>query len=102
MANVRIPKSRVWKWALVIGCFLLLLILLTFLLNTNVLRQYAERRMNQNLTDYTVRVGKAFFLPIGMSLTLDDLVLIQNDNPEPPVAKIQHLHASIYQDHLQK
>lgn len=96
MVNVRLPQSRVWKWALVIGGFLLLLIILSYLINIKVLRQYAERRMNQNLTDYTVRVGKAFFLPIGMSLTLDDLVLIQNDNPEPPVAKIQRLHAGIH------
>ena len=96
MANVRFLKSRVWKWTLMIGGFLLLLAVLSYLININYLRQYAERRMNQNLTDYTVSVGKAFFHPIGMSLTLEDLVLIQNENPEPPVANIQRLHASIH------
>lgn len=96
MVNVRFLKSRVWKWTLVIGGFSLLLTVLSYLININYLRQYAERRMNQNLTDYTVSVGKAFFHPIGMSLTLDDLVLIQNENPEPPVANIQRLHASIH------
>jgi len=96
MVTIRFPKSRVWKWILVIGGLLLLLIILSSLVNTKVLRQYAERRMNQNLTDYTVRVGKAFFHPIGMSLTLYDFVLVQNDNPVPPIANIQRLHASIH------
>ncbi len=96
MVNVRFPKSRVWKWTLVIGGFFFLLTVFSYLINIKALRQYAERQMNQSLTDYTVRVGKAFFHPIGMSLTLDNLVLIQNDIPEPPVAKIERLHASIH------
>jgi len=41
-------------------------------------------------------VGKAFFHPIDMSLTLEDLVFIQNENPKPPVANIQRLHAIIH------
>ncbi len=96
MVNIRFPKSRVWKWTLVIVGFLVLLTVLSYLINISYLRKYAERRMNQNLKGYTVSVGKAFFHPIGMSLTLDDLVLIQNGNPKPPVANIQHLHASIH------
>ena len=52
--------------------------------------------MNRHLTDYTVRVGQAYFHPIGLSLDLDDLVLIQNEIPDPPVASIKRLHASVH------
>lgn len=52
--------------------------------------------MNRHLTDYTVRVGKAYFHPIGLSLDLEDLVLLQNEIPDPPVASIKRLHASVH------
>ena len=52
--------------------------------------------MNRHLTDYTVRVGEAYFHPIGLILDLDNLVLIQNEIPDPPVASIKRLHASIH------
>lgn len=97
MVNVRFHVSRFWKWGLgIVGFFVLLIIVLSYFIHSDTLRQYAERQMNRHLTDYTVRVGQAYFYPIGLSLDLDDLVLIQNENPDPPVASIKRLHASVH------
>src|SRR5512143_1653820 len=97
MVNARMPVSRFWKWVLGIAGFsLLLVIVLPYVMRSDALRRYAERQMNGRLTDYTVRVGKAYFHPIGLSLNLEDLVLIQNGIPDPPVASIHRLHASVH------
>jgi hypothetical protein len=97
MVTVRFPVSRFWKWVIgLVGFFVLLIIALAYLIPIDALRQYAERRINQHLTDYTVTVGRAYFNPMGLSLDLDDLVLVQNANPDPPVASIKHLHASVH------
>lgn len=97
MVNARMPVSRFWKWVLGIAGFsLLLVIVLPYVMRSDALRRYAERQMNGRLTDYTVRVGKAYFHPIGLSLNLEDLVLIQNGIPDPPVASIERLHASVH------
>jgi len=96
MVNFRLPVSRPWKWVLgIVGFFALLIIVLPFLIPSEILRRYAERQMNRHLTDYTVRVGRAYFHPIGLSLDLDDLVLVQSANPDP-VASIERLHASVH------
>ncbi|HEX8043013.1 DUF748 domain-containing protein [Candidatus Deferrimicrobium sp.] len=89
--------SRFWKWVLGIVVFLaLLIIVLSYLIPNDALRRHAERQMNRHLTDYTVRVGRAYFHPVGLSLDLDDLVLIQNGIPDPPIANIKRLHASVH------
>lgn len=97
MVNARIPMSRFWKWVLgIVGFLVLLIIVLSNFIQNDALRRHAERQMNRHLTNYTVRVGKAYFRPIGLSLDLDDLVLIQNEIPDPPVASIKRLHASVH------
>ncbi len=97
MVNLRFRLSRPWKWVLgIVGFIAVLIIVLSYVLSSETLRGYAERRMNKHLVDYTVLVGRAYFHPIGLSLDLDDLVLTQNVNPDPPVASIPRLHASVH------
>ena len=96
-ANARLRVRRFWKWVLgIAGLFTFLIIVLPYVIHIDALRRYAERQMNRHLTDYTVRVGRAYFHPIGLSLDLEDLVLVQNEIPDPPVASIKRLHASVY------
>ena len=59
------------------------------------LRQRMEANLNRSLIGYTVRIGKLDFHPIGLSLELENSVIIQTDNPEPPVAQIANLSAGI-------
>lgn len=97
MVTVRFPVSRFWKWFLsIVGFFVFLTIVLAYLIPIGALSQYVERQINGHLTDYTVSVGRAYFHPIGLSLVLDDLVLVQNANPDPPVASIKRLHARVH------
>jgi uncharacterized protein involved in outer membrane biogenesis len=96
-ANARFPMSRFWKWVLgIAGFFILLITVLPYVLHSDALRRYAERQMNRHLTDYTVRIGRAYFHPVGLSLDLDNLVLLQNEIPDPPIASIKRLHASVH------
>jgi uncharacterized protein DUF748 len=59
------------------------------------LRRRVEAGMNAALTGYTVRIGTLRFHPFNFSLDLVDGVLVQQANPDPPVASIPRLHASV-------
>ncbi|HVT16357.1 MAG TPA: DUF748 domain-containing protein [Thermoanaerobaculia bacterium] len=59
------------------------------------LRAKLQARMNQNLQGYTLSLGHAHASLLGLSLTLRDVVMRQQANPEPPVAKIPRLHLSV-------
>ena len=59
------------------------------------LRRRMERNLNSALKGYSVRIGALDFHPIGLSLDLEDLVIRQNENPEPPVAHISSLAVSV-------
>jgi hypothetical protein len=59
------------------------------------LRRRMEARLNAALQGYTVTIGRLDFHPIGLSLDLEEATIVQNDNPEPPVAHIPVLSASV-------
>ncbi|PYQ66987.1 MAG: hypothetical protein DMF53_02495 [Acidobacteria bacterium] len=59
------------------------------------LRRTLETKINQRLHGYTVSLGHAHVSPLGLSLTLRDAVIRQNANPNPPVADIPRLKASV-------
>jgi hypothetical protein len=60
------------------------------------LRRRVERNVNARLQGYSVQLGGLDFHLIGFSLDLHDLVVRQDANPEPPVARIGRLAASIH------
>ncbi|TAJ97827.1 MAG: DUF748 domain-containing protein, partial [Candidatus Manganitrophaceae bacterium] len=86
-------KVSAWIFGL-IAVLALLLIALSFFID-EPLRKYMEREINHRLTGHTVRIGRLDFHPIGLSLDLEDFVLIQNASPTPPLAKIRKLSADI-------
>jgi hypothetical protein len=59
------------------------------------LRRQTERRLNERLRGYTVTLRALDFHVVGGSLDLRDLTVVQNLNPDPPVARIPRLSASI-------
>ncbi len=90
----RIPR----RW-LIIGAPLLLIIFVAYaiaFLIDEPLRRYTEAKMNRALKGYTVRVGKLAFHPHGFSLDLKDTIVTQDAYPEPPVARIPLLSASVH------
>jgi hypothetical protein len=59
------------------------------------LRRYVEHQMNRHLKGYTAHIDRLSFHPIGASLTLSNLVMLQDAHPDPPVLLIERLDASV-------
>jgi uncharacterized protein involved in outer membrane biogenesis len=59
------------------------------------LRRYLERQLNARLQGYTVRIGALDFHPLGFSIDLEDVSLTQDAHPDPPVARVPTLSASV-------
>jgi uncharacterized protein DUF748 len=60
------------------------------------LRRYTEAKMNARLQGYTATIGALHFSPINFSLELRDTVIVQHEHPDPPVANIGRLYASVH------
>ena len=59
------------------------------------LRRHIEGQMNERLTGYSVSIGGLSFHPIGLSLTLYDVVFVQDAHPDPPIGHLARLDASV-------
>src|SRR5262249_5874925 len=60
------------------------------------LRRYTEAKVNRALKGYTAHIGKLNFHPIGLSLDVAELVVVQDAHPDPPIASIPLLSASVH------
>jgi Domain of Unknown Function (DUF748) len=59
------------------------------------LRRYAEQHMNARLQGYTVRIGALDVHPFGLSLDVQDVVLVQQAQSDPPVLRLPKLSAKV-------
>jgi hypothetical protein len=78
------------------GGAVLLLLAITAWFIDEPLRSSIEQKMNRRLKGYTVHIGSLDFHPIGFSMELEDVKLVRNDEPEPPVATIARWTASLH------
>ena len=93
-ATLKLPRTVLWV-AIALGLLVLIAVVAAYFID-EPLRRQTEARINAALQGYTVRIGKLDFHPIGFSLDLEDSVITQNANPEPPVARIPNLSASVH------
>ena len=93
LSGSKTRKALLWSASILAGLIVLVVVAAFFI--DEPLRQRMEANLNRALAGYTVSIGKLDFHPIGLSLELENSVIIQNDNPEPPVAQIANLSASI-------
>jgi hypothetical protein len=88
-----------WRWLLAGGALVVLLLVVSavalFFLD-EPLRRYTEGKMNASLKGYSVTIGRLHFNPVNFSLDLRDTVVVQSQFPDPPVAKIDRLYASVH------
>ena len=87
------------RWILGVGALVVLLVVasvVALFFIDEPLRRYTEAKMNANLKGYTVTIGRLHFSPINFSLDLRDLLIVQNEHPDPPVARIDRLYASVH------
>src|SRR5262245_54247795 len=95
--TLRLPRlsRRAWWTLAVFAAVVALGVALSYLID-EPLRRHVESQMNARLTGYTVSIGALSFHPIGLSLTLRDLVFVQEAHPEPPIGHIEQLEASVH------
>ncbi|HEX7529311.1 MAG TPA: DUF748 domain-containing protein [Thermoanaerobaculia bacterium] len=60
------------------------------------LRRSIERRMNDRLEGYEVRLPKLHFRLFSLSMALDGLVVGQKAHPDPPVLHVERLTTSVH------
>src|SRR5215470_16686349 len=86
---------RRWIWiGGVVGTLVLLSIVASFFID-EPLRRRVEHEMNQRLHGYTVHIGRLDFHPVGFSVDFKDVVVTQDAHPDPAVARVPLLHASV-------
>jgi len=92
----RVPRlGRRGRWILGGLALLIALVVVASFLVDEPLRRLIEDRMNASLKGYTARIDRLNFHPIGASITLHNLVMIQDAHPDPPVLLIERLDASV-------
>jgi len=93
-------KKNTGRWRPVIwgGGILAVILIFIFVLAYLIdepLRRKVEKEMNARLKGYTIHIEKLDFHPIGLSLDLK-LWIYQTPHPDPPIAYIPNLHASVH------
>lgn len=87
-------KKVLLSAGIVLGLLLIVLVMAAYFID-EPLRQRTEARINSALDGYTVSIGKLDFHPIGFSIELEDSVIVQDAQPDPPIAEIPRLSASV-------
>jgi hypothetical protein len=85
-------RGPVWILVAAVLALVLLFVVSHF---DEYLRRTLESKINQRLHGYHVSLAHAHLNPIGLALTLNGLVIRQDANPEPPVADVPRLTASV-------
>jgi len=94
------PGRQVWRlpgwsrWAIGVGVFLALLLAVAYF-SDPYLKTFLEKQVNARLHGYSASIGHAHFSPFRLFLTLERVVIRQQANPQPPVADLPKLTASV-------
>jgi hypothetical protein len=89
-----ITKIGIWSGGIVIG-LLVIAFTASFFID-EPLRRRTEEKINGALQGYRVNLPHLDFNPIGFSITLENLKLIQKEHPDPPLGQIARLQASVH------
>ena len=86
---------RRWRWFA--GALALLALVLVFRarLVDEPVRRRVEAGVNAALDGYSARIGRLRLSPLGLGVSLYDVVVVQDAHPDPPVASLPELHASV-------
>lgn len=88
--------SRPWRIVAVTLAAVLALAYAAAYLIDRPLRGVVERRMNAALTGYKVHVGELDLHPLGLGLDLENVTVIQEAAPDPPLALVPALSLSVH------
>jgi hypothetical protein len=88
-------RHRRWRLGLGIAAALVVLVVIASYLVDEPLRQRMEGELNRRLDGYTVHLGRHDSHPLGFGITLGNITIVQQQHPDPPVAFIPELEASV-------
>ena len=94
--KTRAPALRLAKRVFVAWVALTLLVVVASFFVDEPLRRSIERRMNDRLEGYEVRLPKLHFRLFSLSMALDGLVVGQKAHPDPPVLHVERLTTSVH------
>lgn len=86
---------RRWRWVAGALVLLLLVVLFRARLVDEPVRRRVEAGVNAALDGYSVRIGRLRVHPLGFGVDLFDVVIVQDAHPDPPVATLPELNASV-------
>jgi hypothetical protein len=93
----KLPRAlRFARRPLVVALSLILLVFVASFFVDEPLRRSIERRMNDRLHGYVVRLPKLRVRVFSLSIVLEGLTVRQKAHPEPPVLHIERLTASVH------
>lgn len=95
-AGKKLLSTKLLLWIVGIVVALVLIVFIASFFIDQPLRRATEKKMNQSLKGYSVRLPKLHFSLIGLSITLKGLTVSQQAHPEPPVAEFPYLRASVH------
>ncbi|HXH82461.1 MAG TPA: DUF748 domain-containing protein [Candidatus Tectomicrobia bacterium] len=90
------PRRRWIVWTLGILVVLVVLATIVAALIDEPMRRAIEQAMNDQLDGYTATIRALDFHPIGFSVELFDVVVVQQKHPDPPVIRLERLAASVH------
>lgn len=92
----RVLGSKTVRWVVGIPVALVLVLFIASFFLDGPLRSTMEKKLNNDLKGYSVRLPGLHFQLIGLSMTLKDLTVVQQAHPDPPVALFPIIKASIH------
>ena len=90
--------SRPYRRALIAAIVVALLagaVLIAASLLGEPARRYAERYANERLPEFEIAIGKLRLQPFRLGIGLQDVVVRQRANPDPPLAEIREVNARV-------
>ena len=94
--TIKLMNSSWFRWGVGIPAALVLVLYGTSYVLDEPLRSNMEKKLNQDLKGYSVRLPGLHVQLIGLSLTLKGLTVVQQAHPDPPVVLLPVLKASIH------
>ena len=95
----RLGRTNTRRWLVAVATLVVLLVVavvVALFFIDEPLRRYTEAKMNASLEGYTVHIGKLHFGPTNFSMDLRNVVIAQNEHPDPPVANFERIYASVH------
>ncbi len=90
------PRTRWRQVLLVLGAFVVALVFVFAFFVEEPLRRHIEAGINGQLVGYKVAIGRLDLHPIGLSIELENTVVVQEANPKPPMAEVPSLSAGVH------